>query len=190
MRLTSGISFASLLAFGLAQAATAGVILSEDFNAGDGGFTVYTQLTAGPWLYDSGSGSWATDGQDACGPNPKISTLTSPSFNVAASGSVTLSFDHRYSFEPDVTRWDGGQVRISVNGGAFAAVPDANFSANGYDGIITGSGALNGQEAFNGNSPGYATPTYITSEATWALSARAIPCKSSFLRDGMTAHGV
>ena len=61
---------------------------------------------------------------------------------VGSPGTVVLQLDHRYSFEFDGTRWDGGQVRISVNGGAFAPVPSSAFSANGYTGQIQGNNVL------------------------------------------------
>jgi hypothetical protein len=75
---------------------------------------------------------------------------------------ATLTFTHRYSFEGDY--WDGGQVRISVNGGDFTPVNPDNFTANGYaPGKIQGSGAINGQRAFNGDSAGYAAGSFVTS---------------------------
>jgi len=81
---------------------------------------------------------------------------------VPVSDEVTLSFTHRYSFEGDY--YDGGQVWFSVNGGAFTPVSPANFTANGYaSGNIQGTGILNGQRAFNGDSAGYATTNFITS---------------------------
>ena len=63
--------------------------------------------------------------------------------------------------------WDAGQVRISVNGGAFTLVPAENFTANGYaPGNIVGNGIALGQRAFNADSPGYAAGEFITSTAT------------------------
>src|SRR5690606_22875993 len=94
-----------------------------------------------------------------------FSELNSGIATVAVAGPVTLSFRHRYSFEFDGTRWDGGQVRVSVNGGAFTAVPNGSFSAGGYAGVITGNNILNGQLAYNGDSPGYASNNFITSVA-------------------------
>ena len=79
---------------------------------------------------------------------------------------VTLTFDHRYSFEFDgSTRWDGGQVQMSINGGAWQAVPANAFSANGYVGTITGTGVLNGQPGFNDNSAGFTSGQFIRSVA-------------------------
>jgi hypothetical protein len=152
-------------------------ILLEDFNASPGGFTVQNYGSpVGPWSWNASSGSWTNVGDDpcACG-GPYASGLRSPPITLAANGGVVLSFRHRYSFEGfrpgDPTPWDGGQVRLSVNGGPFATVPAANFSANGYVGPIAGSisslltstpGWRN--EAFIGESDGYSTGNFITSQ--------------------------
>ncbi|HRY50245.1 MAG TPA: immunoglobulin domain-containing protein [Candidatus Paceibacterota bacterium] len=141
-------------------------ILSQDFNATDGGFTVENTDPAppGPWVYDSVAGAWVADGgEDAC-TGPYNSRLNSAPYKLTQDGTITLSFSHRYSFEAD--RWDGGQVRISVNGSEFATVPAENFSENGYaPGTIQGSGILNGQRAFNADSAGYGAGEFITSKA-------------------------
>jgi len=81
----------------------------------------------GEWVYNTTNSSWETVGQDACGPNPKWSALTSPPITVPAPGSARLTFTHRYSFEPDATVWDGGQVRGELNGGAYETVPNSSF---------------------------------------------------------------
>jgi hypothetical protein len=145
---------------------SAGVeILSEDFNANNGGFTVVNTDPAppGPWVYDSATGKWVANGGVPDCTGPYNSQLNSPGYVMDQDGKVSLSFSHRYSFEGDY--YDGGQVRISVNGGAFTPVPAENFTANGYAaGNIVGTGVLNGQRAFNGDSPGYASETFITSE--------------------------
>lgn len=141
-------------------------ILSEDFNADNGKFTVVNTDPAppGPWVYDATNGRWTADGsEDAC-TGPYNSLLNSPPYVIDQDGDVSLSFTHRYSFEGDL--WDAGQVYISVNGGAFTLVPAENFSANGYaEGNIVGTGIANGERAFNGNSPGYGTGELITSKA-------------------------
>jgi hypothetical protein len=133
------------------------------FATSDGGFTVTnsTETPAGPFVYDASVGAWNANG----GNGPFNSRLISPPFVVPVSQSVILSFSHRYSFEGDY--WDGGQVLVSVNGGAFSVVSNANFTANGYamGRTIQGSGVLNGQYAFNGNSAGYSAGEFITSSA-------------------------
>lgn len=149
------------------------VIASEDFNGNNGGFTVTNtspvageEWTApGPFAYDSAAGKWVARGkEDAC-TDPCNSQLTSPVYTMAQDGAVTLSFAHRYSFEPDL--YDGAMVRISVNGGPFRAVPAESFTENGYaSGNIVGNGILNGQRAFNADSPGYAAGEFITSKAS------------------------
>jgi hypothetical protein len=142
-------------------------IFSRDFNANDGGFTVEDTEppVPGPWIYDSTTGAWAADGStDACG-GPFNSRLMSPPYTLTQDGAVSLSFNHRYSFEAD--RYDGGVVRISVNGGDFTFVPAANFTANGYPaGLIQGNGILKDQQAFHEDSPGYSAGQFITSKVT------------------------
>ena len=55
---------------------------------------------------------------------------------------------------------------VSVNGGSFTAVAPDSFTANGYStNKIQGNGVLKGLNAFNGDSPGYAAGTFITSTA-------------------------
>jgi hypothetical protein len=136
----------------------------QDFNTSDGSYAASTTgaTPTGGWTYDAAGGFWYANGDDS---GATTSTLTSPAITVLSPGSFNLSFRHRYNFEYDGTRWDGGQVRISVNGGPFTTVPAGDFSAGGYDGTITGTGVLNGQPGYNAASPGYATSNYITSTA-------------------------
>lgn len=137
---------------------------TADFTKNDAGFTVENSQPAppGPWVHNASGGGWSADGAESGCTGPYNSRLNSPAYVVPENEEVTLTFSHRYSFEGDY--WDGGQVRISVNGGAFASVnPDA-FTANGYAaGKIQGDGLLNGQRAFNGDSAGYATGSFVTS---------------------------
>ncbi|MBL9126526.1 MAG: Ig-like domain-containing protein, partial [Verrucomicrobiales bacterium] len=135
-----------------------------DFTKNDGGYTVENTNPAppGPWGHAAASGGWVAQGGETACNGPYNSRLTSPAYVVPETEEVTLTFTHRYSFEGDY--WDGGQVRISVNGGEFASVSPEGFTANGYaTGKIQGTGILNGQRAFNGDSPGYAAGTTITS---------------------------
>src|SRR5207244_4656780 len=77
----------------------------------------------------------------------------SPAISVSQAGTLQLTFTHRYSFEQG--NWDGGQVRLSLNGGAFTAVPAAAFTQNGYNGaVLPGSlSVLAGQSAYVNDSP-------------------------------------
>ncbi|MFM1941511.1 MAG: hypothetical protein RI897_493 [Verrucomicrobiota bacterium] len=142
-------------------------IFAQDFNANDGGFTVVNTDPAppGPWVYNAANGTWTANGGEADCTGPYNSQLNSPAISLTQDGALSLNFSHRYSFESGL--WDAGQVRISVNGGAFTLVPAENFSANGYaEGAIVGSGIALGQRAFNGDSPGYSSGTLITSKCT------------------------
>ncbi len=136
-------------------------LLAQDFNSGDGGFTVTTPLAYdGPWVYNAGTGSWRENGQVPENNHANTSLLTSPPMVLTTAGGVTLSFDHRYSFEHDGTAWDGGQVLISVNGGAFTPVAAGSFTQNGYNGNAVSIGA----PSFVNTSPGFAGG-FITSQA-------------------------
>lgn len=138
----------------------------QDFRQGNGGFTVENSTPAppGPWVYSASLGHWAANGAVADCTGPYHSALTSPAFIVPESGEVTLRFSHRYSFESDY--YDGGLVRISVNGGAFAPVGADRFAVNGYATTpIQGNGVLKGQRAFNGESTGYTSGVFLKSSA-------------------------
>ena len=142
-------------------------LASVDFSANNGGFTVDTPIAYdGPWTYDAAAGSWRQDGQQAEDSHPNTSKLNSPAIPVTMSGVVQLTFSHRWSFEFDGTRWDGGQVRISVNGGPYTTVPASAFIQNGYNSSVFGTSAsdLHGQPAFTETSADWAN-TFVTSIA-------------------------
>lgn len=156
----------SFLVLGLAvPAVPAASIFTTDFSADDGGFTVNTPTPYdGPWTYRAGTASWGEDGQQPENSRPNTSMLNSPTIIITTAGEVTLSFDHRHSLEGG--RWDGGQVRLSVNGGAYATVPGSAFLQNGYNGTVLPNSAsvLAGQSAFVETSAGYASG-FLTSVA-------------------------
>jgi hypothetical protein len=142
-------------------------LAAQTFTGTDGGYTVVNSSPAadGPWSYSAASGTWSCFDRAACAV-PNASTLVSAPMTITKSGRVALSFSHRFSFEYDGTRWDGGQVRVRVNGGAAVMVPGTSFSENGYSGIITGNNALTGTLGFNGDSAGYGAGSFITSSAS------------------------
>jgi hypothetical protein len=146
-----------------------------NFDGSSQGFTdsFNTPPFDGPWVYGAtagagGTGGWSTDGQNADTGTPMTTDLTSPSLFVTTTGAVSLSFNHRFSFEDDGTKWDGGAVFLSVNGGAFTVVPTANFSLNPYNGSVAVDSAsqMAGSSAFIGISAGYSFGTFITSTAS------------------------
>ena len=140
------------------------ILLDENFDSGGGvGWSAPGTARGGPWTY--GDGSWSATSVDPCG-TPDNVTLVGPQVTLAerrgghphVRSSLQLRFDGS-------TRWDGGQVQMSINGGAWQAVPANAFSANGYVGTITGTGVLNGQPGFNDNSAGFTSGQFIRSVA-------------------------
>jgi hypothetical protein len=141
---------------------------SEDFNGSDGGFTAETPIPYdGPWIHDPLRGSWREDGQGPENYHANTSFLTSPPILVTRNGGLAIVFSHRYSFEFDGNRWDGGQLRLSVNNGPFLPTLTGAFIQNGYEGTRVDArnpSVITGQEAFTGESTNYAEG-FITSVA-------------------------
>lgn len=148
-----------LLATSSLRAAT---LLDQSFTGIDGGFTVENSAPAptGPWIYTSASGAWSANG----GTGVVTSILKSNVINVTGSGPVTLSFDHRYSLEPE---WDGGVVRVSINGAAPALLALSAFTSNGYNlADPLGNYTIDAYESvpvFNGVSAGFDAGQFLTS---------------------------
>jgi hypothetical protein len=143
-------------------------LFTETFDSSNGGFTVTTpQPYEGPWNYNSGAGTWQEYGHGLPdNGHPNTSFLDSPPLTITAAGQALLSFNHRWSREQGSRNWDGNQLRVSVNGGAFVAVPGTSFTSNGYNGTVNGTlgTALDGQQGWVGTSPGYPSG-FLTSEA-------------------------
>jgi hypothetical protein len=90
-----------------------------------------------------------------------LSWATTPPL-VAGPGALSFSFEHTANFEFDrmaLRYWDGGQLRVSVNGGPFTAIAGSAISRTvaptaGYDGPleVASTNPLAGQEAFRGQT--------------------------------------
>ena len=116
--------------------------------------------------------------------------LTSPviSLPVGSSGH-TVTFEHWVSTEPG---FDGGQLMISVNGGAFTLVPQANFVYNGYNRTFATAGQGNsnpraGQTAWSGTDGGAVDGTWgrsIVSLANLASAGQSIQLRWDMSTDG------
>ena len=64
--------------------------------------------------------------------------MVSPSFGVLSN--TTLSFWHTYAFEGSSSCFDAGTIEISTNGGgSWTVIPDANFTAGGFNGTVSTS---------------------------------------------------
>jgi hypothetical protein len=137
-------------------------LLVEDFNTSDGGFVQEaTGNTPIDSLWNAASGTWSMEGDSA---GPATNTLTSPIITNPSNAGIQVSFDHRYSIEPD---WDGCGLQISIDGGEFVNVPNSAFTQNGYTNPapLIGNHVLRGLDGFNGDSLGYYDPAYISSVA-------------------------
>jgi len=138
-------------------------LFHQDFNLNNGGFsTAQSGNPMGAWTYDGASGVWFADGSDNLPPSEKV--LNSPPITVTQAGEVRLRLQHRFTFEEGML--DGGQVRVSLNGGLFSLVPATAFTTNGYGGVISSGSALFFTPGFGNTSPGYANGEYIVSEAS------------------------
>jgi Zn-dependent metalloprotease len=86
-----------------------------------------------------------------------VISLTSPIITIPANTTAPeLAFDHYVSME---LGWDGGNIQVSVGGGAFANVPAAAFIANGYNATLNtpaqgNNNPLASQQAFTGADGG------------------------------------
>ncbi|HSH03486.1 MAG TPA: M4 family metallopeptidase [Anaerolineae bacterium] len=149
-------------------------ILLQDFESGLGSWTV-NQVPSNPTSWDArdwtisaslpegrpGSGAFGTDpivGDCQTDLDNGIIQLISPVISIpgGATAPVLMAFDHYASMELE---WDGGNLKASVNGGAFTLVPGSAFTFNGYNGSLNTAGAGNdnplaGQAAFTGADGG------------------------------------
>jgi len=117
-----------------------------------------------------GSGFFATDGQFPCGPEDQSGTmsLVSPAIALGPTSNPALNFDHWVATE---TGYDGGNVKISVNGGSFTVIPDVDFSFNPYTETLLGTNPLAGEPGFSGTDGGTAHGSWGQSQVD--LSAHA-----------------
>lgn len=106
----------------------------EDWNAGlatVGSDWEWGNPTSGPGEAHSGQKVWATNLEGDYSNNADA-RLETPPIDLTGVSYPQLSFWHWFSFEYRQAHYDGGNVKISVDGGDFQVItPD-----NGYEGII------------------------------------------------------
>jgi subtilisin family serine protease/bacillopeptidase F (M6 metalloprotease family) len=125
-----------------------------DFEPDDGGFTQLGDVwewgtpTSGPGAANSGVNVWATV-LDGTYPNSANATLDIPPITLAASKPYAmLSIWHWYEIEGAYTRYDGGNVKVSADGGMTWTVITP---LGGYDGTASTSNAgIPGELCFSG----------------------------------------
>jgi uncharacterized repeat protein (TIGR01451 family) len=95
--------------------------------------------------------------------------LVSPSVSIGTPGGI-LEFRHRYDLE---TRWDGGVLEASLDGGAWFDLLNsaASVEAGGYNNTIRQNAvsSIDGQQAWTGSSGSFVT-SRIALPAAWAGS--------------------
>jgi bacillopeptidase F (M6 metalloprotease family) len=156
----------------------------EDFEYGPGGFTMNNDWQHGTPTTGPG-GAWSGDnvvgtlinGQYTLG--PLLSTLTSP--EVFLGDEATLTFYHWYTTEDT---YDGGNVKISTNGGTSWTLITP---AGGYDGVLSSAyqNPIGGQMAFYGDHG-------VWQQETFDLSAyiyEAVMVKFDFGSDNSVIDG-
>ena len=117
-------------------------IYGEDFESDDGGYAITGSVwewglpTIGPDQAHSGQRVWATV-LDGSYPNDADARLETPTIDLTDIHEPQLSFWHWYYFEDRPARYDGANVKISVDGGDFELVTPAE----GYDGTIYNTNA-------------------------------------------------
>lgn len=131
------------------QSAGAQVI---DLTSSNGGFTTASLSGSGsPWSYTSGSG-WSVEGTPAV----SLQRLLTPVF-VSTQTSFSMLLTHSFNFE---SGFDGGQVRMRVNGGAFNLLtPAVGYSCPSTISPSFGS-PIPGQAAFCASSGGSVVSTF------------------------------
>jgi bacillolysin len=164
-------------------------ILSTDFEAGLGGFTVgQVPTNSGTWDARDwtivGALPNGRTGSAAYGPDPVIGDcqtdlengkvyLQSPPIAVpgSATAPIHLAFDHYASME---LQWDGGNLKYSTNGTTWNIVPASAFTFNAYNDTLNTAGAGNdnpmaGEAAFTGANDGAVTGSWGQSQIDLSL---------------------
>jgi bacillolysin len=111
----------------------------------------------------------------------------------AGASSPRLTFDHWVATE---TRWDGGNVKISVNGGPWQLIAPADFTYNAYNSTLFPAMAQNpntnplaGQPAFTGSDGGAVDGSWGRSHvnvAPYAGPGDTVQLRFDFGQDGCT----
>jgi len=117
-----------------------------------------------------------------------LMALTSPPIPLPA-GAPRLSFWHYVATEPE---FDGGNLKIAVNGGPFTLVPASSFTFNPYNSALqppeTGNTSpLAGQAAFTGADGGEVSGSWGQSQvdlAAFAAAGDTIHLRFEFSVDG------
>ncbi len=157
----------------LCSTATSNPLFKEDWENGLGNWTVSNVPTkastweARDWTIKAdlpksrtGKAIFAIDpinGDCATNLQNGILRLESPTITIPAfsAGKYEMAFNHYVATE---STWDGGNIKYSLNGGAWTLLPITAFTYNGYNSTLDGTSSndnpLKGQRAFTGTDGG------------------------------------
>jgi len=150
------------------------VLYSEDFEDGLAGWTLTNQGQYSGWsgtnwaaksTLPGGRGGTAAFGEDldgscsgGAGDESGVMRLQSPAITLPGSetlNSPRVTFQHYVATE---FGYDGGNVKISINGGAFTLIPASAFQFNAYNTTMQpapgNTSPLAGQPGFSGTDGG------------------------------------
>lgn len=91
-------------------------------------------------------------------------SITSPTVQIPATDSARLSFEHYVSTE---TGYDGGNVKVSVNGGPFVVIPATAYTFNAPTKLTdasTNTNPMAGEDGFTGTDGGEIGGSWGTSQ--------------------------
>ncbi|MBC7942170.1 MAG: M4 family metallopeptidase [Chitinophagaceae bacterium] len=134
----------------------------------------------------------AATGIGTCSPGGNeagLQRLESPEITVPAGAAPRVTFDHWIATEPG---YDGGNLKISVNGGAWQLVSAANFIYNPYNATLITAAAGNdnplaGQAAFSGSDGGSVSGSWgrsIVNLAPYATANDKVKLRFEMSNDG------
>jgi len=161
-------------------------IYQEDFEDSSGGYTntgdwQWGNPTSGPGNAHSGSKLWATNLSGNYSSNSN-SMLTSPIIDLTGVGEAELIFYQWYSTEMGYSNYDGGNVKISVDGGSFTLLSNVNPA---YTGTISSSNAgIPGELGYTGDGGGWQK---VTADLT-AYTGNTIQLRWHFGSDGSVQY--
>ncbi len=158
----------------LCEASTTNSLFYEDWESGIGSWIV-GQAPSNPstweareWTIESSLPGSRT-GKAIFAPDPINGNCTSDLENGSirllspvitipniSTGIFEMSFNHYVATE---NRWDGGNVKFSLDGSSWAIIPGSSFTTNPYNNTLQTAGAGNdnpmqGQEAYTGGDGG------------------------------------
>lgn len=146
------------------------LIYSDDFESGAPGWTVENSAPPTPfdWALTSdlpflrpGTAYFVQNGGFTGADEAGTHTLRSPAVVLPAGTNFpVLSFDHLMQCE---RRWDGGLVRIIVNGGPAQVIPAEDFFYNSYNQVLLTDFEFS-------NNPYAGSPAFSGFGGTWGTS--------------------